>query len=661
MQNQSVSNENCSENFDSAVKVSKQKLLANIFAFYGTLNKNGSLIELNGSIFERTSVDPSLLTGRKFSETVFWQSSEQTPKMLETAIRDAAKGLNAKTLLDFRLSSEQKLFVELHLFPSDETADEIFFCAYDVTGQEKQIEYHRQRGEQLLFAAESAEIGLWSWDLNDNTVYSTPRCNEIFGVSPYQKLEYEDVVRSLHSSDRQRVEEILEHSQQNGTEYHEKFRVNYSDGHTEWISANGKTFLDERGHPQKMMGVVCNITDQKKAEEELAKIYDSEKKARDEAEEANRSKDFFLAFVSHELRSPLNAILGWSKILLTKEVDEKTAKNALETIERSARAQAKLIDDLVDSARIASGKLRLEFLPANLYDILQSVYHTQKPAADAKKINFELNADQEKVSIIADTVRLQQIFNNLISNSLKFTPDGGSVKISLEVSANQAAVTVTDDGQGINPEAMPFIFRQFAQANEDEKLNRQGLGLGLSIVKTLVEKHNGTVRAESGGIGQGTTFTVLLPLASSVEKRQAKEHPTIPGGKPLQNIEILLIEDDDDSREVLQIFLEQNGAEVISTNSAKDALNVLAERRNELPAVLISDVAMPVEDGFSMISRLRQLPENQGGKIPAIALSAFAARENKQKSFESGFQKYVTKPFDFDLIIKEILDLTKKS
>lgn len=633
----------------------------NVFAFFGSVNHKGFLINLRGRIFEQTNLDSELLIGQKFSETVFWQSSEHTAKALEKVIEEAAEGKASKTLLDFRISSDNKLAVEFNLYPS-RRAEEIFFCAYDVTEREREIEYHRQRSEQLLYAAESADIGLWSWDLINNTVYSTPRCNEIFETAAYESLVYDSFVGVLHPEDRERVEAVLQQSQTSGNEYNEQFRVVYADGRIEWVSARGKTFLNEEGIPQKMMGVVRKISEQKAAEQDLAKVYEREKRARDEAEDANRAKDFFLAFVSHELRSPLNAILGWSKILLTKKVDEETQRSALETIERGARAQAQLINDLVDSARITSGKLRLEFQSVNLYEIVKAAFHALKPSAENKNIAFEFASETEEVPVFADAGRLQQVFNNLISNSIKFTPENGKIFINLETSGASAKVVVRDSGQGINPESLPFIFRQFSQADEATAQNKGGLGLGLSIVKILIEKHNGTVQAESEGAGRGAAFTVLLPLTSkNQESSDASETDFAQSGEqPLNGISILIVEDDDDSREVLSLFLEQCGARVRSAESAKTAMDILRAVPSDLPNVIISDLAMPDEDGYSLISRIRELPQSNGGNISAIALSAFATRDNKQKAFEVGFQKYNTKPFEPDLLIQEILSLVKK-
>jgi PAS domain S-box-containing protein len=634
-------------------------MLEDVFAFVGTLDSDGIVLSLSGRIFKEISLNTEYLIGQKLSETVFWQSSEYTPKILQSAIDEAADGKKSKVVLDFRLSAERKLSIEFNVYPAEKgTSGEIFFCGYDVTEQEKLIDFHKQRGEQLLFAAESAEIGLWSWDLADNSVYSTPKCNELFEISSFDIINYDLFIEIVHPEDRKRVEDVLQHSQNYGTEYNEQFRVIYSNGDIEWISARGKTFLDSVGNPTKMMGVVRNITEQKKTEQALADVYASEKKARDEAEDANRSKDFFLAFVSHELRSPLNAILGWSKILLGKKIDESTQKNALETIERSARSQAKLINDLVDSARITSGKLRLELCPVNVFEIVSTVYNSQKPTAEAKNISFELSSSQDKIAVFGDSNRLQQVFNNLISNSLKFTPEGGKIVISLETNQSSVTIRVTDNGQGIKPESLPNIFRQFSQGEEKLTQDKGGLGLGLSIVKILVEKHKGKVSADSQGIGHGATFSVELPLYELTELAVADcEDKEVTGDRPLRGIKILLVEDDNDSREVLELFLQQSGAKVASAESAKTAMMILESAENNLPDVIISDLAMPEEDGYSLINRIRQLSAQNGGKVPAIALSAFATKENKQKAFELGFNKYDTKPFEPDLLVKDIVEL----
>lgn len=635
-----------------------QNTLKDFFSFFGTLSPEGFVLSLQGKVFERTDTDPRLLVGQRFSETVYWQSSEYTSGILEKAIETANRGEKSKTLLDFRINAEEKIAIELFLYPLDKTGGQVFFCAHEVTEREKEIAFYKQRSEHLLYAAENADIGLWFWNLAEDNIFSTPKCNEIFDVPENETVTLHSVADILHPEDRERVETALLDSQTFGKDYEEEFRVVYSDGSIHWIKAKGKTYLDAEGNPLNMMGLVRRITEKKTASEELEKIYEREKKARDEAEEANRTKDFFLAIVSHELRSPLNAILGWVKILLTKELDKEMRQNALETIERSARAQAKLIEDLVDSARIASGKMRLEFRPTNLYEIIKTVYNSQKPSADAKNINLELEVESIKIYVFGDAVRLQQVFGNILSNSIKFTPEGGDILVKVSISNESATVLIKDNGQGISAEALPNIFRQFAQGDDKTTRDRSGLGLGLSISKILIEKHNGTIEAESKGIGKGAVFTVVLPLIEA-EAYISAEVKNSNDEKPLNDIKILVVEDDRDSRQVLQLVLEQCGAEVKSTESAQEALSVLINSKDDLPNVIVSDLAMPVEDGYSLINRVRQFPAEKGGKIPAIALSAFAASENKQKAFKVGFQKYHTKPFEPDSLIEDILQVVK--
>jgi PAS domain S-box-containing protein len=547
----------------------------------------------------------------------------------------------------------------LHPIADDKT---IFFCAQEVTAREKEIEHYKERSEQLLFAAENADIGLWFWDLAEDNIFTTPKCNELFEVAPHDIFTFNSFLNIVHPEDISRVKTALNESQTHGKEYNAEYRVVYSDGNVHWIAARGRTYLDTEGNPKNMMGVVRRVTDKKIANEELSKVYDLEKKARSEAEEANRAKDFFLAVVSHELRSPLNAILGWVKILLNKKVDEKTQRNALETIEKSARTQAKLIDDLVDSARVASGKLSLELRPLNLYEIIKTVYNAQYPTAEAKNTTVNFSADKENIQVFGDSYRLQQIFSNLLSNALKFTADGGNIKIDMQTDSNSVKVAFQDDGQGISENSLPTIFQQFQQGENKTSPNQSGLGLGLSIVKILVAKHNGTVKAESAGIGHGSTFTVVLPLCGSeITTTNGNEEIKSANAKPLNGIKILVVEDDMDSREVLQLFLEQSGATVRSADSAHKAMNFLRESNGDLPNIIVSDLAMPDEDGYSLISRIRKLSAEKGGDIPAIALSAFASTENKQKALNVGFQKYHTKPFEPDGIVEDICRLVKQA
>jgi CheY-like chemotaxis protein len=289
-------------------------------------------------------------------------------------------------------------------------------------------------------------------------------------------------------------------------------------------------------------------------------------------------------------------------------------------------------------------------------------FHSQKPSADAHGLEFELTSDSEDLTMFGDAGRLQQVFSNVISNAIKFTPEGGRVSIRITSDPQFAKIRIEDTGQGISPDALPFIFRQFSQGDLNQEKSRSGLGLGLSIVKILVGKHGGTVEAESEGINKGAAFTVTLPLS-----RAAEGHPTKPrlkedrsSSKALNGLTILIVEDDPDSREVLQLFLGQSGATVQAAQSAREAFRALGRRQDGLPDVIISDLAMPDEDGYSMMTKIRQLSRENGGHIPAIALSAFATNESKQKAMEAGFQTYSTKPFDPELLVNDILALAQR-
>ena len=638
-----------------------RSVFENVFDLFGTMDRAGNIFELHGSIFERTTADPRMLVGQPFPETVFWQSAENTPKLIDRAIKQAVGGAGERIVVDFRVSADERSPIELYIqeITLAEGEPVLFFCGKRAT-PEARSGNPLTESDQLLLAAENADIGLWFWDERDGRLYTTPQCNELFELSAHEELTYDKFIAAVHPDDKRFVEDFFEETRKRGSKYDEEFRVVYSDGSVEWISAKGRSFLNEDGSSKKMVGVVRKITEEKEAATELERVYELEKRARDEAEVANRTKDFFLTFVSHELRSPLNAILGWSKILLTREVNDETRRKALETIEKSAQVQSKLINDLVDSARVATGKIRLEYRQVNLVDVVRSSFEGQKPVAETHQLNYTFDTDAEKVPILGDSGRLQQIFGNLISNAIKFTPAGGEVGVRMTAGPHSVIVTVADSGQGIEPQGLANIFRQFAQGAGENSRRSGGLGLGLSIVNILVGKHGGSVRAESDGVGHGSRFIVTLPLseAGAMPEPLSEPEPGRAGGKrSLAGVKILIVEDDPDSREVLQLFLEQNGAQTRAAESARAAMAMLTDDAAPLPDVIISDLAMPEEDGYSLVSRIRELPPEKGGSVPAVALSAFASAESRQRAFESGFHRYLTKPFEPDSIVDQILAL----
>ncbi|MBW4478425.1 MAG: response regulator [Tolypothrix brevis GSE-NOS-MK-07-07A] len=401
------------------------------------------------------------------------------------------------------------------------------------------------------------------------------------------------------------------------------------------------------------ISTVCEeITDRKLAEEGRDRLLKLEQAARAEAERANRIKDEFLAILSHELRSPLNPILGWTKLLQTRKFNETKTAEALATIERNVKLQTQLIDDLLDVAKILRGKLSMDAAPVNLAFVIESAIDTVKTAAFAKSIVLHpVLSNIGQVS--GDSNRLQQIVWNLLSNAIKFTPKGGRVEIRLQRVDDQAHIIVSDTGKGINPDFLPHIFESFRQ--EDVSITRKygGLGLGLAIVRQLVEAHGGTITADSPGEGLGAIFTVCLPLLNvEPEIKQTDDLPQ--EALDLTGIRVLAVDDDPDARELLTVLLAQYGAEVLTVASAA---SVLANLESFQPDVLVSDIGMPEVDGYSLIQQIRTLTPEKGGQIPAIALTAYARVDDQQRAISSGYQRHVTKPLDPEQLVQAVVAL----
>ena len=398
--------------------------------------------------------------------------------------------------------------------------------------------------------------------------------------------------------------------------------------------------------------IQCNIrdiTDRKRAEEERKLLLESAQAARAEADVANSIKDEFLATLSHELRTPLTSILGWSHLLDNGKLDEEAAKRAVETIVRNAEAQKLLIDELLDISRIIIGKLRLDVGPVQLAPMLESIVDGMRPAADARNIQLRTALDQSVDPIFGDPDRLQQVFWNLLSNAIKFTSQGGKVLVRLERADSNLEITISDTGQGIARELLPYVFDRFRQSDSSSSRTHGGLGLGLAIVRQLVELHGGTVSAESPGEGEGSTFKVRLPVRSVRQEPDDRANSVVKipdevSTKPVPSLDgmnVLVVDDDWDSRELVTVVLKASGAEVVSVTSAIEALRELALRRFD---VLLSDIGMAEMDGYALISQIRQLPAERGGKIPAAALTAYAGIENQRRALSAGYQVHIPKP-----------------
>lgn len=412
--------------------------------------------------------------------------------------------------------------------------------------------------------------------------------------------------------------------------------------------------------------IVQDITERKLAEEEREANLLREKDLREQAESANRSKDEFLAVISHELRSPLNAMSGWSKMLKGGMLDEEKAGQAIEVIDRNIKLQNHLIEDLLDVSRIVTGKLKLEPAEINYCRIISEAVETARPLAAEKHIKLSLTAQAEICDGIGDSNRLHQVVGNLLTNAVKFTPAGGTINVFLQTVGDEIEFSIADSGIGIDPSLLPHIFERFRQADGSTKRKFGGLGLGLAIVKSLVEMHGGSVRAESKGENGGSIFTVRIPLSANLveqfesSKKSAQQNQNESDGVGiLENSKIIIVDDETDSLELLKFVLKNNGAEVYAFSSASDVLKK-AEEIN--PDLLISDISMAEMDGYDLIHRLRASSFPRSKTLPAIAITAYTSVEDREQVLSAGFQMHISKPFDIEEVpqqVKSLLDSSK--
>jgi signal transduction histidine kinase len=402
----------------------------------------------------------------------------------------------------------------------------------------------------------------------------------------------------------------------------------------------------------------AEIVERRRAESDREALLAREQVLRAEAEELSRLKDEFLATMSHELRTPLNAIFGWITLLRTRRLDEPTEERALETIERNARAQKRLIEDLLDVSRVVTGKVTLELAAVDPRRIIEASIETMLPAAQAKGIALDPVLDAGVGVLRGDSARLQQTVCNLLSNAIKFTPMGGRVEIKLSRRDGEAEITVRDSGQGIKPEFLPYVFDRFRQ--EDGSISRRhgGLGLGLAIVRHLVELHGGRVSAMSDGEGQGATFTIRVPIRQTEVERAPETPPAASRMQRLAGVHVLVVDDDPGAREVIAHILQGLGARVSLAGSGPAALTLLFERR---PNVLIADLGMPEMDGYALIEQIRALDPHLGGRVPAVAVTAYASAQDRLRALHAGYQNHIAKPVEPEELAAVITSLAGRT
>ncbi|MGB3293126.1 MAG: ATP-binding protein [Phormidesmis sp.] len=554
-------------------------------------------------------------------------------------------------------------WVEAHAYPS---ADGVCVYFHDISDR-KTNEFKRYQAEaelreahiQLESALLAGAVYTWRWNIPKDRVRVNAAFAHLYGVdvesATKEGLPIENFSRSIHEADRDRVSAAIQRALTTGEVYTAEYRVWSADGRERWVRARGQVEYDAAGNPFSFPGAVIDITDRKHAEAERDQLLAQAQAAQEAAESANRVKDEFLAVVSHELRSPLNPILGWSQMLRKRQLSEEKTAYALETIERNAKMQAQLINDLLDVSRILRGKLSLEAASVDLADVVHMSMETVRLAADVKSIQIETYFDPAVGPVSGDPGRLQQVVWNLLSNAVKFTPEGGKVSVGLVQLGNLAKMTVSDTGKGIEPDFLPHVFERFHQADAATTRHFGGLGLGLAIVRSLVELHGGTIEAESAGENRGATFTVTLPVIP---------HPTVvePVALPVQSVDlsgvqVLVVDDDENARELMSCLLEMHGAITTITASAGEAITALAERQ---PDIILSDIGMPDVDGYMLMRQVRALPSEQGGEIPAIALTAYASEIDHRQSAAAGFQQHVAKPIEAEALVGVIARLVNR-
>ncbi|MEH1857639.1 MAG: ATP-binding protein [Nostoc sp.] len=531
----------------------------------------------------------------------------------------------------------------------------------DISDRKQAEKALRESEEKFRNMADNAPFMVWVTDANSHCTYLSQSWYDFTGQTEEIGLGF-GWLNAVHPEDSNYAKNIFLEANRSCSAFRLEYRLRRKDGKYRSCIDAANPWFGMDGQFKGYIGSVIDITERKVAEAERDRLLELEQAARTEAEKANRIKDEFLAVLSHELRSPLNPILGWARLLQTREFDTAGLKKAIATIERNAQLQAQLIEDLLDVSRILQGKLNLKMLPVNLVLVIEGGLETVRLAAEAKNIQIQTMLDASFGQVLGDSGRLQQVIWNLLSNAVKFTPEGGKIDIQLERLDAQAQITVSDTGKGISPDFLPYVFEYFRQADGTTTRKFGGLGLGLAIVRHLIELHGGTIWAESLGEGQGAIFRVRLPLIK--KDLTAKQNINVAALNPsppteiLAGIQILVVDDDDDTRDFHTFVLEQAGAIVTAVTSAKEALQVLAESE---PDMLLSDIGMPEMDGYMLMRQVKALQANQAKQIPAIALTAYAGEINQQQALESGFQKHLSKPVEPDELVKAIATLIGRS
>jgi signal transduction histidine kinase/ActR/RegA family two-component response regulator len=525
-------------------------------------------------------------------------------------------------------------------------------------------EASRKREQRLQAALLAWDLGTYLCEPSSGTIDLDDGVRRLFGFASGEGGTLDEYTARIHPNDRRLWTITLERCIRDVTDFELEYRIIRPDGEVRWVLDRAK--LSGAGVDVHMAGACVDITFRKNAEEERELLLAEAGLKRVEAEEANRVKDEFLATISHEIRTPLTAILGWAQMLKKFDLADPKVRKGVDVIERNAWAQTRLVEDILDVSRIITGKLRIEARPVSLRAAVEGALETVRSGAEAKGIAVDVQIDPAVGPLLGDQDRLQQVIWNLLSNAVKFTPRGGQIAVSVRGADGQVEIAVSDTGKGIPTDFLPFVFDRFSQAEGGTSRTQAGLGLGLAIVRHLVELHGGTVHAASEGDERGATFIVRLPVRTSVPAQEGDEAtpassekapPMSAAPDALSGVRVLVVDDETDARELIRLMLERTGATTHGAASAEEAFAALSSFH---PNVLVSDIGMPGEDGYSLITRIRLLgSEDPRGEIPAVALSAYARVDDHKKALLAGFDAHVAKPVSQPELIATVKRLAR--
>ncbi|HEX6161096.1 MAG TPA: ATP-binding protein, partial [Thermoanaerobaculia bacterium] len=507
----------------------------------------------------------------------------------------------------------------------------------------------RDSEAQMQFIGERSGVGYWYWEILPDRLMWSSVCRRLFGIPEEVEMTYARFLDTLHADDRPRIEAVVAETLATGREYDVELRVPLPDGSTRWMQSKGSATF-ENGMAVRMAGIAFDVTRRKTLELEREELLARERRLRAAADEASVAKDHFLALLSHELRTPMTTILGWASFLGTTTTDLPTLHTGIASIEQASRVQARLIDDLLDVSRIVTGKLAVEEVLLDLREPVRAAIEMIVPAAQAAEVEVEALLGDGPRYVSGDATRLQQIAWNLLTNAVKFTR-GGRVEVSLHDVNASVELRVRDTGIGIEPRFLPHVFERFRQGDAGPARRFGGLGLGLSIVRNLVELHRGSVEAFSEGNGSGAEFRVRFPRALAPEAEPRREEEIALTRDALAGLRIVVVDDDPGAREIIGTILSGFGARVVRAASAEEALPSI-----EGADVLISDIGMAGEDGYAFLERLRL----SGADLPAIAVTAYADARDRDRAFAAGFQAHLAKPVEPRTLVGMMVRVMRK-